>query len=81
MKVLAILTVALALVASDARAEIVVFKNGRSMSVKSVRLDAEVATMMLRAGGEVTFPRNISPGELEAWIEITEKAFAVKSKK
>ena len=59
MKGLAILTAALALVASDARAEIVVFKNGRTMSVKSVRLDAEVATMTLRGGGEVTFPSSI----------------------
>ncbi len=42
-----------------ARAEIVVFKNGRSMSVKSVRLDAGVATMALRDGGEVTFPSAI----------------------
>ena len=59
MKVLAILTAALAFVATDARAEIVVFKNGRSMSVKSVRLGAEFATMMLREGGEVTFPSAI----------------------
>jgi len=59
MKVLAILTAALAFVATDARAEIVVFKNGRSMSVKSVRLDTEFATMMLREGGEVTFPSAI----------------------
>jgi len=59
MKVLAILTAALAFVATEARAEIVVFKNGRTMSVKSVRLDAEVATMALRNGGEVTFPAAI----------------------
>lgn len=59
MKVLTILTAALALVASDARAEIVVFKNGRSMSVRSIRLDAELATMTLRDGGEATFPSAI----------------------
>ena len=59
MKVLTILTAALALVASDARAEIVVFKNGRSMSVRSIRLDAELATMTLRDGGEATFPSSI----------------------
>ena len=59
MKVLAILTAALALVATNARAEIVVFKNGRTMSVKSVRVDAELATMALRDGGEVTFPTAI----------------------
>src|SRR5690349_3716559 len=59
MKVLAILTAAFALVASNARAEIVVFKNGRSMSVKAVRMDADLTTMTLRAGGEVTFPSSI----------------------
>ena len=41
------------------RADIVVFKNGRTMSVKSCRLDAETATMRLRDGGEVTFPASI----------------------
>ena len=56
MRVLAIFSAVLALLATEARAEIVVFKNGRSMSVTSVRLDADMATMTLRAGGEVTFP-------------------------
>jgi soluble lytic murein transglycosylase-like protein len=42
-----------------ASADIVVFKNGRTMSVKSCRLDAEMATMSLREGGEVTFPASI----------------------
>ena len=41
------------------RADIVVFKNGRTMSVKSCRLDADTATMRLRDGGEVTFPASI----------------------
>ena len=45
------------------------------------RNEGKTITIKLPNGGEVTFPRNISPGELEAWIEITEKAFAVKSKK
>jgi soluble lytic murein transglycosylase-like protein len=40
----------------SARADIVVFKNGRTMSVKSCRLEADSATMLLREGGEVTFP-------------------------
>src|SRR6187431_146077 len=56
MKLLAILVAVFTFVAADARAEIVVFKNGRSMSVKSVRVDADVATMQLRTGGEVSFP-------------------------
>jgi len=56
---LAFVTALLALFASDARAEIVVFKNGRTMSVKSCRVEAETATMILREGGEVTFPASI----------------------
>lgn len=45
--------------ASDARADIVVFKNGRTMSVKSCTLDAGTATVRMREGGEVTFPASI----------------------
>jgi soluble lytic murein transglycosylase-like protein len=45
--------------ASDARADIVVFKNGRTMSVQSCVLEADTATMRLRAGGEVTFPASV----------------------
>lgn len=59
MKCTAILAAGLALVAADARADIVVFKNGRTMSVKACRIDAETATMRLREGGEVTFPSSI----------------------
>ena len=44
---------------SEARADIVVFKNGRTMSVKSCLLGSETATMRLRSGGEVTFPASI----------------------
>jgi soluble lytic murein transglycosylase-like protein len=55
-KFLAIVTAGLALAASEARADIVVFKNGRSMSVKACKVDADLATMQLREGGEVTFP-------------------------
>lgn len=45
--------------ASEAGADIVVFKNGRTMSVKSVRVNGESATVLLREGGEVTFPSAI----------------------
>ena len=45
--------------ASEARADIVVFKNGRTMSVKSCLVEAETATMRLRDGGEATFPASI----------------------
>ena len=43
----------------SASADIVVFKNGRTMSVKACRIEAEQATMLLREGGEVTFPASI----------------------
>jgi len=36
-------------------ADIVVLKNGRTMSVKSCRIDADTATIVLREGGEATF--------------------------
>jgi membrane-bound lytic murein transglycosylase B len=44
---------------SSARADIVVFKNGRTMSVKSCQVDGDMATLRLREGGEVTFPAAI----------------------
>ena len=44
------------LIAGDARADIVVFKNGRTMSARSYRVDGGTATIVLPAGGEVTFP-------------------------
>lgn len=45
--------------ASEARAEIVVFKNGRTMSVRSHTIVDNMATLALRDGGEVTFPAHI----------------------
>jgi hypothetical protein len=57
--VLLIVTAGLALMASEARADIVVFKNGRTMSVKSCTLDAGNAMIKLRDGGEVTFPASL----------------------
>ena len=47
------------LASTEASAEIVVFKNGRTMSVKSFRIEADAATMQLRNGGEVTFPASV----------------------
>jgi hypothetical protein len=45
---------------SDASAEIVVFKNGRTMSARSYKVDAGgTATLVLREGGEVMFPASI----------------------
>ncbi len=42
-----------------AQADIVVFKNGRTMSVSSFKVVADMATIVLRPGGEVTFPASI----------------------
>ena len=39
-----------------AAADIVVFKNGRTMSVKACQVNGDMATLGLREGGEVTFP-------------------------
>jgi soluble lytic murein transglycosylase-like protein len=43
----------------DARAEIVVLKNGRTMSVQSYKTVGDMAQMVLRSGGEVTFPASV----------------------
>jgi hypothetical protein len=43
----------------EAHADIVVFKNGRTMSVSSFKVVADMATIVLRPGGEVTFPVSI----------------------
>lgn len=45
--------------ADEARAEIVVLKNGRTMSVQSYKTVGDMALLVLRAGGEVTFPSSI----------------------
>jgi len=39
-----------------AHADILVFKSGQTMSVRSYRIDGDTATAMLLAGGEVSFP-------------------------
>ena len=57
-KVLPLLVIGL-LIASDARADIVVFKNGRTMSARSYKVDGNTATILLRDGGEVMFPASI----------------------
>jgi soluble lytic murein transglycosylase-like protein len=54
-----VLGMLLVAVASDARAEIVVFRNGRTMSVRSHTISGEMATLWLRNGGEMTFPASI----------------------
>ncbi len=57
-KVLPLLVIGL-VIASDARADIVVFKNGRTMSARSYKVDGSTATIVLRDGGEVMFPASI----------------------
>ena len=54
-----LLVICYSLFPQSAFADIVVFKNGRTMSVKTCRIDADSATMLLRQGGEVTFPAAI----------------------
>ena len=44
---------------NEAGAEILVLKNGRTMSVKSYRTEGELAIAALREGGEVSFPASI----------------------
>jgi membrane-bound lytic murein transglycosylase B len=70
-----------------ASADIVVFKNGRTMSVKSYRIEAESAIVHLRDGGEVTFPSSViarvDPDEVpypeEPSAEITVPVSVVKA--
>jgi hypothetical protein len=68
-----VLSGAMVLITSiDARADIVVFKTGRTMSVKSAQADGDRLTLVLRDGGEATFARSaverIDPDEVP-WPE------------
>jgi soluble lytic murein transglycosylase-like protein len=49
-------TAAVALDARPARAELLVFTNGRSLSVSQVRVDGDRLVVGLRAGGEMALP-------------------------
>lgn len=55
MKTPALLAFVVLAVAGDARADIVVFTTGRTMSVRAVRVEGGLATVVLRGGGEATF--------------------------
>jgi hypothetical protein len=64
-----LLTSVLVLVsASQIDAEVIIFANGRTMSVKGYRLSGDTVTVTLRQGGEATFDRSliadITPDEL-----------------
>jgi hypothetical protein len=62
--------------ANAANAEILVFKTGRTMSVQSYRVDGDMATAVLRAGGEVSFPSamitRVDPDEVPYPVPVTE---------
>ena len=47
------------LLPASAQADIVVFKNGRTMSARSYKVDGDTATIVLRGGGQVMFPASI----------------------
>jgi soluble lytic murein transglycosylase-like protein len=58
---------------SQARAEVIVFTSGRTMSVKAYRLSGERITVTLRQGGEAVFDRaligRIDPDEVPDLVE------------
>ena len=58
-RLLAVALLGLLGVAAPARAELVFFDTGRSMSVKSHRVDGDSLVIALRSGGEVTFDRSL----------------------
>jgi hypothetical protein len=75
----AVATLALLTIAVPASAEIVFLKSGRTLSVRSHRIDGERITLTLRGGGEVTCDKTvvdkIEPDEVpyvEPAIEKTE---------
>jgi soluble lytic murein transglycosylase-like protein len=59
MKTILPLLVVGLVIASEARADIVVFKNGRTMPARSYKVVDDMATIVLRSGGEVTFPASV----------------------
>ena len=67
-------------VPSAASADIVVFKTGRTMSVQACRVDGDLATIVLREGGEVAFPVSmvdrVDPDEVPYPAPVTEEALA-----
>lgn len=70
------LTASMLVLASGASAEILVFKSGRTISVRSYRVDGDHGVAMLRSGGEVTFPAvmvtRVDPDEVPYPEPVTE---------
>lgn len=73
---IAALAASVLLFATAASAEILVFKSGQSMSVRSYRVDGDLATAVLRSGGEVTFPAatitRVDPDEVPYPVPVDE---------
>jgi hypothetical protein len=57
--VLAVFAVAVLCSAAPARAELVYFVNGRTMSVQASRVEGDLLILTLRGGGEATFDRTL----------------------
>jgi len=68
---------------SIARADIVVFKTGRTMSVQAYRVDGDCATLILREGGEASFAAalidRVDPDEVPYPVPTVPGAAAVTS--
>lgn len=74
--VFSLLTSALVLAAGgQINAEIIVFANGRTMSVKDYRISGDTVTVTLRHGGEATFEKalisHIAPSEIPDEAPLT----------
>lgn len=59
---------------ATAGADIVVFKTGRTMSVQGYKVDGDLARLVLREGGEVSFPAS-----MVARVDPDEVAYPVKT--
>lgn len=63
-----------------ARADIVVFKTGRTMSVQAYRVDGDRATLVLREGGEANFSASliarVDPDEVPYPVPVSADALA-----
>ena len=69
--------------ASDASADIVVFKTGRTMSVQAYKVEGDLAKLVLREGGEVAFPASmvarVEPDEVPYPLPVAAPALAVQN--
>lgn len=77
-----VLLVLLAVVGASApaRAELVYFENGRTISVKASRVEGEALIVTLRSGGEIAFDRDLIAHIDEDEVPYPEPAVAVDSR-